>query len=85
MGEIFEKCPALAASLEQGNIISGPEVRGDTLYVNIGFDDTAKVFLDYLKDGQILKRLKRDYSRAFSCCRIPCQIELCLIRGKGEN
>ena len=64
MDDTFQKYPALASSLEQGNILSGPKIQNDALHISIGFDSSAEVFLDYLKDKQVLKKLEsitRDY------------------------
>ena len=58
MEDTLEKYPALAANLEQGNIIEGPDITERGLYINIGFDHSVEVFLDYLKDSQIYQRLK---------------------------
>ena len=57
--DIFKRHPALGANLEQGNILEGPSVQDGFLNVNVGFDSSAEVFLDYLKDPQIFDRLKK--------------------------
>ena len=69
MQDVFKKYPALGANLEQGNILSGPEVSDDTLSINIGFDSSAEVFLDYLRDAQVFKRLKEIVQEYFGVKR----------------
>ena len=58
MQDILEKHPALGANLEQGNIIEGPDITDGSLHIKIGFDHSAEVFLDYLKDPQVSKQFK---------------------------
>ena len=74
MRDSFAKYPALVANLEQGNILQAPVIEGDSFSVSIGFDQSAEVFLDYLKDPQIASHLQGIIREYFAVSR--CRVEL---------
>ena len=67
--DMFKRYPALGANLEQGNILEGPSVQDGSLYVNVGFDSSAEIFLDSLKDPQTFDRLKKIAQEYFGVSR----------------
>ncbi|WP_127715386.1 DNA polymerase III subunit gamma/tau [Halobacteriovorax sp. HLS] len=54
---LFKVSPAAASNLEQGNIINPLTVTESTVVIDIGFPETSKVFLDYLKEAEAFKKL----------------------------
>ncbi|WP_372654913.1 DNA polymerase III subunit gamma/tau [Halobacteriovorax sp.] len=63
---LFKVSPASAANLEQGNILSPLSVTESSVSIEIGFPETSRVFLDYLKEQESFDKLKELVANFFS-------------------
>jgi DNA polymerase-3 subunit gamma/tau len=59
------KSPASASNLEQGNLTSPLRLINDELFIELGFGFSSLVFLDYLRDPDVLKKLTQNLSDYF--------------------
>jgi DNA polymerase-3 subunit gamma/tau len=59
------KSPASASNLEQGNLTSPLRLTNDELFIELGFGFSSLVFLDYLRDPEVLKKLTQNLSDYF--------------------
>ncbi len=75
---LFKVSPASAANLEQGNILS-PLSKSDTsVSIEIGFPESSRVFLDYLKEQESFDKLKELVANFFSVesSKVNLQLEM---------
>ncbi|MCY4643093.1 MAG: DNA polymerase III subunit gamma/tau [Bacteriovoracales bacterium] len=84
MRDTFSKYPALGANLEQGNILKGPEIQDDTLYLDIGFDPSGEVFLDYLKDPKVFGRFKKIVQEYFGISKSHIKLSPISLKKKKQ-
>ncbi len=65
-----ESSPATASNLEQGSIVEGMKLYDDSLKIQYGFKESAKVFWEHLNENETKKRLEGFVSKFFD---IPLQ------------
>lgn len=63
---LFKVSPANAANLEQGNILSPLSILESSVSIEIGFPESSRVFLDYLKEQESFDKLKELVAKFFS-------------------
>ena len=66
LSHLFSKAPALAAALEQGNLLHPISANEDSLLVDIGFTESGRVFQEYLNDETAKNRLNSALSSFFN-------------------
>ena len=66
LGYLFKVSPANAANLEQGNILSPLSITESSVSIEIGFPESSRVFLDYLKEQESFDKLKELVANFFS-------------------
>ncbi len=62
---LYTKSPASASNLEQGNIVKPLEINANGVYIELGFKESEKVFLDYLNDTSVFKKLQDNLADYF--------------------
>jgi DNA polymerase-3 subunit gamma/tau len=70
------KSPASASNLEQGNLTSPLRLTNDELFVELGFGFSSLVFLDYLRDVEVFKKLLQNLSDYFEIETTKITLEL---------
>jgi DNA polymerase-3 subunit gamma/tau len=63
---LFSKAPALAAALEQGNLLRPIIISEESLLVDIGFTESGRVFREYLNDETARNRLRSALASFFN-------------------
>jgi DNA polymerase-3 subunit gamma/tau len=78
-----ERSPASASNLEQGNLTKPIRRNGDAVHIELGFNFSGLVFLDYLKENEVFQKLINNLSEYFQVSKE--QIYLVLIEVKSEE
>jgi DNA polymerase-3 subunit gamma/tau len=78
-----ERSPASASNLEQGNLTKPIRRNGDAVHVELGFNFSGLVFLDYLKESEVFQKLINNLAEYFQVSKE--QIHLVLIEVKSEE
>jgi DNA polymerase-3 subunit gamma/tau len=73
---LHETSPASASNLEQGNIISPLHYNGDTVVLNLGFNKSGKVFLDYLRESESYSKLVSNIALFFNVEKDKVELSL---------
>ncbi|MFZ4712959.1 MAG: DNA polymerase III subunit gamma/tau [Bacteriovoracaceae bacterium] len=71
---LFDKAPATAANLEQGNILENFNLEDESPLVRVGFPASGHVFFDYLSDKDVQTKLIKEMEEFF--CLIPGSLKL---------
>jgi len=79
--ELNKKSPATASNLEQGNLTKPIMINNGEVRITLGFQFSALVFLDYLKDAEVFQKIKIYLSEYFKTT--PELIQLDLIEVKS--
>ena len=75
----FAKNPAIAANLEQGNLVGEIVTGTDSVVLEVGFPKSGRVFWDYLCDIEVKARLMKLMASYFKKEASQIQLELSLI------
>lgn len=70
------KSPASASNLEQGNILSPLRLEGGRLSIELGFNFSGMVFLEYLREESVFLKLINNLSEYFNIDKKSIQLEL---------
>ena len=54
---LHQNAPTTASNLDQGNILNKPDFAAPSIFVELGFDFAAQVFMEYLQDKEVRERL----------------------------
>ena len=81
----FSKNPAIAANLEQGNIIGEIDFSDNQVSMKIGFPKSGKVFWEYLNDHEVKARLITLLTNHFDKEESQIRLELTMIGSENKN
>ena len=81
---LSDKSPASASNLEQGNLIRPIKKSGDGIYIDLGFSFSGLVFLDYLKDADVFKKLTMNLAEYFQTERDNIFLNLVEVKDEEE-
>ena len=70
------KSPASASNLEQGNLTSPLRLTSDELFIELGFGFSSLVFLDYLRDTEVLQKLQLNLQEYFAIDKSKIYLDL---------
>lgn len=70
LGHLYTVAPATASNLEQGNIISPVRIDNGKLSVEIGFNFSGEVFIEYLQETDVFQKLMKNISNYFEVAPI---------------
>jgi DNA polymerase-3 subunit gamma/tau len=70
------KSPASASNLEQGNILSPLRLENGRLSIELGFNFSGLVFLEYLREESVFLKLTNNLSEYFNIDKKSIQLEL---------
>jgi len=73
---LYQVAPASASNLEQGNILAPLHFNGETAVLNLGFNKSGKIFLNYLREPDSYEKLVNNLAKFFEI--EPDQVELSL-------
>jgi len=73
---LSSKSPASASNLEQGNILSPLILANGRLSIELGFNFSGMVFLDYLREDSVFEKLMNNLSDYFNVDKKNIQLEL---------
>jgi DNA polymerase-3 subunit gamma/tau len=75
----FSKNPAIAANLEQGNLVGEIKVETSEVSLKVGFPNSGRVFWDYLSDVEVKGRLLKLMASYFKKDESQISLELALM------
>jgi DNA polymerase-3 subunit gamma/tau len=77
--------PVLGSNLEQGNLLSNLIIEPQKIIIHLGFKESSKVFLEYLKDKTVYEKLLTATEKYFERPRSNIQLEIELLLNKEDR
>ena len=77
---LFDKAPATAANLEQGNILENFNLEDEVPTIRVGFPTSADVFFDYLSDREVQIKLIKEMEDFFKLAPGSLKLHLTLLK-----
>jgi len=83
---LYKESPALASSLEQGNVLNDVDKsKTGELVVELGFAESSAVFCDYLLEGETFERLRSFIVNFFHVSREDLSLDIKLIKKQEQE
>lgn len=79
-----ELSPASASNLEQGNLLNPISRKNGELYIELGFNFSGLVFLDYLKEAEVYQKLLSNLSDFFQVEKEKIKLALLEVGNEEE-
>ncbi|CBW24992.1 DNA polymerase III, tau subunit [Halobacteriovorax marinus SJ] len=76
---LFKVSPASSANLEQGNILSPLSLTDNSVSIEVGFPESSRVFLDYLKEQESFDKLKDLVAKFFNVDVTKVNLQLAMV------